>query len=84
MRSSYVSWSGSDQKGYLVKYVNQEKPDVICFQETKTQSSTAIAQMLGSDYPYEYWNHSVTKLGYAGTAYIWRPPAVRLVSKTLT
>jgi exodeoxyribonuclease-3 len=69
-----ISWNlnglnAVHKKGHLVKYVRDEDPDVICFQETKTQTSTAIAQLLGNDYPHEYWNHSVTKLGYAGTAY---------------
>jgi len=68
-----ISWNlnglnSVHKKGFLVKYVQEEKPDVICFQETKTQTTTAIAKLLGSDYPYEYWNHSVSKLGYAGTA----------------
>jgi len=58
------------QKGHLTKYVKEEKPDVICFQETKTQNSTIIHKMLGDEYPYEYWSNSVAKLGYAGTAYI--------------
>lgn len=68
-----ISWNlnglnAVHKKGHLVKYVRDEDPDVICFQETKTQTSTAIAQLLGNDYPHEYWNHSATKLGYAGTA----------------
>jgi exodeoxyribonuclease-3 len=70
-----ISWNlnglnAVHKKGHLVKYVEDENPDVICFQETKTQNSTAIAKLLGAEYPYEYWNHSVNKLGYAGTAYL--------------
>jgi len=68
-----ISWNlnglnAVHKKGHLTKYVKEEKPDVICFQETKTQNSTIIHKMLGDEYPYEYWSNSVAKLGYAGTA----------------
>lgn len=53
-------------KGALATFIEQENPDVICFQETKAHES-----QLDLAFPeYEkFWN-SAKKAGYAGTA-IW-------------
>ena len=55
-----------DKKGALAEFISQEKPDIICFQETKAHES-----QIDLEFPeYEkYWSSAVKK-GYSGTA-IW-------------
>ena len=55
-----------ETKGMLKTFIEQEDPDVICFQETKAHPS-----QLSLDYPdyHKYWN-SAEKKGYSGTS-IW-------------
>lgn len=55
-----------DKKGMLAEFIEKEKPDVICMQETKaheTQLDLAFPE-------YEKFWHSAAKKGYSGTA-IW-------------
>lgn len=55
-----------DKKGALAEFINQEKPDIICFQETKAHEA-----QIDLEFPeYEkFWNSGERK-GYFGTA-IW-------------
>lgn len=55
-----------DKKGALTAFIEQEQPDVICFQETK-----AHELQLDLAFPeyQKYW-HSAEKKGYSGTS-IW-------------
>ncbi len=55
-----------ENKGMLAKFIEQEDPDVICFQETKAHEA-----QLDLEYPQynKFWN-SAEKKGYSGTA-IW-------------
>lgn len=64
-----------DKKGALAEFITNEKPDVICFQETKAHET-----QLDLEFPeYEkYWN-SAKKAGYSGTA-IWTKIAPLSVS----
>jgi exodeoxyribonuclease-3 len=52
------------RKDVFVPFVNAEKPDILCLQETKAQPGEAVIDL--PDYR-EYWN-SATKKGYSGTA----------------
>jgi len=62
-----VSWNvNSIRKGVneeLSKLVSEEKPDIICFQETKcTEEAGELYykdSMLLKIYPYRYWNNSI-------------------------
>ena len=67
-----------DKKGALAKFIEQEKPDVICMQETKAHETD-----LDLAFPeYEkFWN-SAAKKGYSGTA-IWTKVEPRSVSYDL-
>ena len=63
-----VSWNVNGirsvlKKGFL-EFLNKEKPDIICIQETKAHAEQ-VDEML-SDYKH-YWN-SAEKKGYSGTA----------------
>ena len=64
-----VSWNVNGiracvKKGFL-DFVDKEKPDVICLQETKAHPDQ-VDEML-NDYEHHYWN-SAEKKGYSGTA----------------
>lgn len=52
-------------KKLFVPFVKDEKPDVLCLQETKAERGQAVLDL--PDYE-EYWNSSTRKKGYAGTA----------------
>lgn len=52
------------RKDVFVPFINDEKPDVLCLQETKAQQGEAVIDL--PDYT-EYWN-SAEKKGYSGTA----------------
>ncbi|MBI1856733.1 exodeoxyribonuclease III [Candidatus Saccharibacteria bacterium] len=51
-------------KGMFQKFIEQEKPDILCLQETKAEQGQAEIDL--PDYE-EYWS-SATKKGYSGTA----------------
>jgi exodeoxyribonuclease-3 len=51
-------------KGAFAKFIESEKPDILCLQETKANRDQVEIDLL--DY-YEYWN-SADKKGYSGTA----------------
>ena len=64
-----VSWNVNGiravvKKGTFQSFVKQEKPDVICLQETKAERGQAVIDL--PEYE-EYWNSAVKK-GYSGTA----------------
>jgi len=74
---SIVSWNvNSIRKGVLdtlVKLVEEQQPDIICFQETKCteidgENFLTSALTLKEKYPYRYWNDSIS--GQAGVA-VW-------------
>ena len=64
-----VSWNVNGiravvKKGTFQAFIKQEKPDVICLQETKAERGQAEVDL--AEYE-EYWNSAVKK-GYSGTA----------------
>ena len=64
-----ISWNVNGiravvKKGFL-DFVNNEKPDILCIQETKAHPSQ-VDDML-KDYEHHFWN-SAEKKGYSGTA----------------
>ena len=64
-----ISWNVNGiracvKKGFL-DFIEKEKPDVICLQETKAHPDQ-VDDML-AEYEHHYWN-SAEKKGYAGTA----------------
>lgn len=52
------------RKGLFVPFIEKEKPDILCLQETKAQEGQAEIDL--PEYT-EYWN-SAKKSGYSGTA----------------
>ena len=52
------------KKGTFQAFVKQEKPDVLCLQETKAERGQAEVDLAQYE---EYWNSAVKK-GYSGTA----------------
>jgi len=64
-----VSWNVNGiravvKKGTFQAFIKQEKPDVICLQETKAERGQAVIDLPEHE---EYWNSAVKK-GYSGTA----------------
>jgi exodeoxyribonuclease III len=51
-------------KGMFQKFIEQEKPDILCLQETKAQPEQSEAHVEGYT---EFW-HSAEKKGYSGVA----------------
>ena len=61
------------KKNELEQLVKNENPDIICFNETKIDSdivkSMGLTKLFNDKYKYNsYWNCSIEKKGYAGTA----------------
>ncbi len=64
-----ISWNVNGiracvKKGFE-KFVDKEKPDILCIQETKAHPDQVDEMM--HDYEHHYWN-SAEKKGYSGTA----------------
>ncbi len=53
------------KKGAFQTFFDQQKPDIVCLQETKAEQGQAVIDL--PDYE-EYWNSSKNKKGYSGTA----------------
>lgn len=63
-----------DKKGLLDVFMEQEKPDVVCFQETKAHET-----QLDLEFPeYDKFWSSAEKKGYAGTAIWTKIPPVKV------
>ena len=64
-----ISWNVNGIRAVLKKgfhdFVDKEKPDIICLQETKAHPDQVDEIM--HDYEHHYWN-SAEKKGYSGTA----------------
>lgn len=69
-----VSWNVNGiravlKKGTFQSFVAENKPDILCLQETKAEQGQAVIDL--PEYT-EYWN-SAEKKGYSGTAIFTRP-----------
>ncbi len=69
MGKKLVSWNvnglrACTSKGCFQEFMEKEKPDVICLQETKLQEGQITIDLPGYE---EYWNYAEKK-GYSGTA----------------
>jgi AP endonuclease-1 len=67
------SWNVDGMRAWAGKggmdFVKHEKPDVICFQETKCNEKKAPEAVVSLDlYPHRYWHSSTAKEGYSGVA----------------
>lgn len=60
------------KKNYLYKLINNEKPSIICFSETKVSCPLLFIQLELKEkikgYKYRYWSPCKIKDGYSGTA----------------
>ena len=69
MSTKIISWNVTGLRGCVAKntfypFVEEEKPDILCLQETKLQEGQI--DLLLNDY-HAYWNYAEKK-GYSGTA----------------
>ena len=64
-----ISWNVNGIRAVLKKgfldFIDKEKPDIICIQETKASPEQVDLNL--EEYPYKYWNSAIKK-GYSGTA----------------
>jgi len=58
---------GGPTNNVLTKLIEEQQPDILCFQELKTQNVGDLA-FLRSYYPHIYTNLSKSKKGYSGVA----------------
>ena len=64
----------------LLKWLEKEKPDVFCMQETKAQVDQVPAEVFEElGYKYQYW-HSAEKKGYSGVATFSKIEADKVVA----
>ena len=73
-----ISWNVNGLRAVLKKgfldFFMEEKPDILCIQETKMQPGQAVVDVEGYE---EYWN-SADKKGYSGTAVFSRTKPLRV------
>lgn len=69
MMMKLVSWNVNGIRAVLKKnfldYVSEEKPDILCLQETKAHPEQVNLKL--DTHPHHYWN-SAERKGYSGTA----------------
>lgn len=63
-------------KKLFVPFIEKEKPDILCLQETKAEQGQAVIDL--PDYT-EYWN-SAEKKGYSGTAIFTKPQPLAILN----
>jgi exodeoxyribonuclease III len=76
-----VSWNvngirASSKKG-LLEFVRDEKPDILCLQETKAHIEQCEEPLRKLGYENSYWSSAVRK-GYSGTATFVRPEPMKV------
>ena len=64
-----ICWNVNGLRAVLkkdaLKFIDTERPDIFCIQETKLQAGQIDPILHG--YPHQYWNYALKK-GYSGTA----------------
>ncbi len=55
------------EKNGFIEWIHQNKPDILCLQETKVQFNQLNSNLRDIDYYHSYWN-SAEKKGYSGTS----------------
>jgi len=64
------------KKGTFQSFMADEKPDIVCLQETKAERGQIEIELPGY---HEYWNSAVKK-GYSGTAIFARHEPVKVIN----
>ena len=76
-----ISWNVNGirsvhKKDALVPFLEEVKPDIACFQETKAEKHQSEVDL--PDYE-EYWNSSTRRKGYAGVAMFTKPKPLGII-----
>ena len=58
---------GGPTNNVLKTLIDEQDPDILCFQEVKTQSEGDLA-WLSTHFPHRYHSFAINKKGYSGTA----------------
>jgi exodeoxyribonuclease-3 len=61
--------TGTPQNNTIQTLIQEHDPDILCFQEIKTQTKSDLL-FLSDSYKYIYTNHSKSKKGYSGVAIV--------------
>lgn len=76
-----LSWNVNGIRAAVKKdfpdWVQQEKPDILCVQETKLQAGQIDTESLGLPGYYHYWNYAEKK-GYSGVAVFTKDKPTRV------
>ncbi len=65
------------KKGEFQKFMAEQKPDILCLQETKAEQGQAEVDLTGYE---EYWNSSKAKKGYSGTAIFTKNKPIAIIN----
>lgn len=68
-----ISWNvngirATHTKNYFLPFVEKEKPDIFCLQETKAEESQLVPEIKNIPGYYSYFSSSKIKKGYSGVA----------------
>ena len=72
-QTKIISWNvnglrATHKNGYFLPFVEKEKPDILCLQETKADPEQLPAEARNPKSYFSYFSHSKVKKGYSGVA----------------
>ncbi len=62
----------------LLKWVDKEKPDILCLQETKAHPEQLSKEVIDHKPYFSYWDSSTVKKGYSGVAVYSKTEPIRV------
>jgi exodeoxyribonuclease III len=76
-----ISWNVNGiravhKKGHFLPFIEQQKPDILCLQETKAEKGQSVIDL--PEYE-DYWN-SAEKKGYSGTAIFTKIKPISIIN----
>lgn len=76
-----ISWNVNGLRAVLKKnfmeYLNEEKPDILCLQETKLQEEQIPKEISGLTNYHQYWSFAEKK-GYSGTLILTKRKPIKI------
>ena len=72
-QTKIISWNvnglrATHKNGYFLPFVEKEKPDILCLQETKADPEQLPAEVRNPNGYFSYFSNSKVKKGYSGVA----------------
>lgn len=76
-----ISWNVNGirafEKNSFIDWLHENKPDIVCLQETKIQENQLPIELKDPQYYYTFWN-SAERKGYSGTAIYTREKPIEV------